>query len=332
MRENEKVEKERTNNPNISVIIPTYNGAKTIGKVLDSIFSQKYDGDIEIIVVNDHSIDNTLEVVKQYNVIVVNNEVNMGLAKSVNKGVMKAKYDIVCTIHEDVLLVDTTWFKKLVPYLMEDDVAITTSPVILPPNIYDSLGFWEKALFSWEVSDTQDNSVITLNYSDGKNDIFKKNIFLRFGGFDGDTFRVACEDVDLSKRLQKAGYKILSLPVPVYHLHSSHATGLSTIIFKKNPQLSEGQGVLFRKHRSIGGWNNQIIKTIATLLVFIPSLIVRLVGTIYIITIIFGNAFSAFKRLKEPKVLLLILPVKLVDYFLNVYYFWKGFITGRQRK
>lgn len=320
------------NYPNISVIIPTYNGAKTIEKVLESIFNQKYDGNIEVIVVNDHSMDNTLEVVKQYDVTVVDNEVNIGLAKSVNKGVKKAKYDIACIIHEDLILIDKEWFKKLVPYLMEDDVAIVTSPVILPKDVYDNFGFWEKALFSWEVGDTPDNSVTTLNYSDGKNDIFKKDIFLRFGGFDGDTYRVACEDVDLSKRLQKTGYTILSVPDLVYHMHSSHATGLSTILLKKNPQLSEGQGILFRKHRFIGGWNNQIVKTIALLLLFMPSIIVRLIGIAYIAAIIFGNAFSAFKRMKEPKVLVLLPPVKLTDYFLNVYYFWKGFITGRQRK
>lgn len=320
------------NYPNISVLIPTYNGAKTIGEVLKSVFSQNYEGNIEVIVVDDHSTDNTLEIAKKFPVTIIENTANRGLARSVNNGVMKAGYDVICIIHEDVILTDTEWFKKLVPYLMEDDIAIVTSPVILPKNIYDSFGFWEKALFSWEVNATPDNSVTTLNYSDGKNDIFKKDVFLKFGGFDGDTYRVACEDVDLSKRLQRAKYKILSVPVPVYHLHSSHATGLSTILFKKNSQLSEGQGVLFRKYRFIGGWNNQLIKTIAILFLFIPSIIVRLVGIIYIVAIIFGNAFSAFKRMKEPKVLVLLPPVKLVDYFLNVYYFWKGFITGRQRK
>ena len=321
------------NYPNISVIIPAYNGAKTIEKVLESIFSQKYDGNIEVIVVNDHSTDNTLEVVKQYDVTVVNNEVNIGLAKSVNKGVKKAKYDIACIIHEDTVLIDSEWFKKLVPYLMEDDVAIVTSPVILPKDVYDNFGFWEKALFSWEVNDTSYNSVTTLNYSDGKNDIFKKDIFLRFGGFDGDTYRVACEDVDLSKRFQKAGYKILSVPVPVYHMHSSHATGLSTILFEKNPRLSEGQGVLFRKYRFRAlGINNQIFKTFAIIALFFPFNPTRILGALYIAVIIFGNAIRAFKVMKDPKVFMLIPPIKLLDYFVDVFYFWKGFLTGRQRK
>ena len=317
--------------PDISVLIPTYNGSKTIGKVLDSILIQKYDANIEIIVVDDHSTDNTLEVVKQYPVTISHNNANMGLARSVNNGVTEAKYDIICIIHEDVVLTDNEWFKKLIPYL-KDDVACVTSPVLLPEEVYADFGFWEKALFSWEVGSEYNNSVITLDYSDGKNDIFRKDIFLEFGGFDGDTYRVACEDVDLSKRLQRARYKILAVPAPVYHLHSSHATGLSTILFRKNPQLSEGQGVLFRKYRFIGGWNNQLWKTFAIILLFVPFLAVRLIGVAYIAAIIFGSTCSAFERMNEPKVLVLLPPVKLVDYVFNVWYFWKGFITKKQRR
>jgi glycosyltransferase involved in cell wall biosynthesis len=315
----------------ISILIPTYNGAKTIGKTLQSIFDQKYDGNIEVIVVDDHSQDNTLEIVKKYPVTFIVNKANLGLARSVNAGVMKAKNDVICIIHEDIILTDNEWFKKLVPYLQDDTVCVT-SPVLLPEEIYATFGFWEKALFSWEVGNEYNKSITPLNYSDGKNDIFRKDVFLKFGGFDGETYRVACEDVDLSKRMQKAGYSVLSVPVPVYHLHSSHATGLSTILFRKNPQLSEGQGVLFRKYRFIGSWNNQIFKTIAIALLFVPSMIIRIMGLVYIAMIILGSTYSAFRRTKELKVLVLLPSIKVLDYILNVWYFWKGFITNKQRK
>lgn len=315
----------------ISILIPTYNGAKTIGKALESIFYQKYDGNIEVIVVDDHSKDNTLEIVKKYPVTIISNKTNMGLARSVNAGVLKAKNDVICIIHEDIILTDKEWLRKLVPYL-EGSTACVTSPVLLPEEIYATFGFWEKALFSWEVGNEYNKSITPLNYSDGKNDIFRKDVFIKFGGFDGETYRVACEDVDLSKRMQKAGYRILSVPVPVYHLHSSHATGLSTILFRKNPRLSEGQGVLFRKYRFIGSWNNQIFKTIAIALLFVPSMIMRTIGLAYIAMIVLGSTYSAFRRTKEPKVLVLLPSIKVLDYILNVWYFWKGFITNKQRK
>ena len=50
----------------ISVIIPTYNSAQSLKKLLASLVKKK---DIEIIVVNDGSIDDTDEVIKKYNSI-----------------------------------------------------------------------------------------------------------------------------------------------------------------------------------------------------------------------------------------------------------------------
>ncbi|UZE92308.1 MAG: glycosyltransferase family 2 protein [Methanosarcinales archaeon] len=321
--------------PGISVVIPTYNGEKTIGKTIESILNQKYDGELDIIVVNDCSIDDTLKVVQQYPIKIINNDTNLGFARSVNKGVKASKNDIVSVIHEDILLAENEWFKKLVPYLKDDEVALVSSPVILSKEIYEKFGFWEKALFSWDLKEDYENSVeiCTDGYSDLKNVIFKKDTFLKFWGLDGETYRAACEDVDLSIKLFKVGYKMVSVPTPVYHLHSSRVAKLSRILFEYRPRLAEGQGVLFRKYR-FRAWdiNNQIFKTLAVIVLFIPSNFIRIFGALYIATIVFGNAVRAFKVMKDLKVFMLVPPVKLLDYFLDVFYFWKGFITGRQRK
>ena len=50
----------------LSIIMPCYNGGKTIGRALDSIFMQKVDFYYEVIIVDDGSIDNSMEVVKKY--------------------------------------------------------------------------------------------------------------------------------------------------------------------------------------------------------------------------------------------------------------------------
>ena len=51
----------------ISIIIPAYNAEKTIGRCLKSLFSQDYEGEKEIIVVDDCSTDNTKAVVSGFN-------------------------------------------------------------------------------------------------------------------------------------------------------------------------------------------------------------------------------------------------------------------------
>jgi glycosyltransferase involved in cell wall biosynthesis len=81
----------------ISVIIPAYNEEKTIKKVILS--AKKYSD--EIIVVNDNSSDNTLKIIKDLNVKVINNEKNLGYAKSVEVGLASATEKLAITMDAD---------------------------------------------------------------------------------------------------------------------------------------------------------------------------------------------------------------------------------------
>ncbi|HFL5407345.1 TPA: glycosyltransferase family 2 protein [Escherichia coli] len=96
---------------NISVIIPVYNGAATIIEAIDSVIKQKIDGDItyniEIIVVNDGSQDNTLNILARYieeikakNIKVINTE-NGGVSCARNIGIKAAKYEWVAFLDAD---------------------------------------------------------------------------------------------------------------------------------------------------------------------------------------------------------------------------------------
>lgn len=96
----------------ISIIIPLYNAEKYIVKCLDSIKIQDY-RNFEIIVINDKSKDNSWDVLNQYvsenlniNFIVINNEVNLGLSKTRNKGIELASGDYILFMDNDDTLVD----------------------------------------------------------------------------------------------------------------------------------------------------------------------------------------------------------------------------------
>ena len=69
--------------PKVSVIIAVYNTEKYIEKCLDSLLSQTYPN-IELVVVNDCSTDNSLKILKKYtkkydNIILIDNKENRGL-------------------------------------------------------------------------------------------------------------------------------------------------------------------------------------------------------------------------------------------------------------
>lgn len=70
----------------ISVIIPVYNTAKYLKKCIESVLNQTYK-DFEIILVNDASTDNSLDICKQYvakfsNIKLINKPINEGVDKA----------------------------------------------------------------------------------------------------------------------------------------------------------------------------------------------------------------------------------------------------------
>ncbi len=97
----------------LSIIIPIYGVEKYIGKCLDSIFSQEYEGvDIECIIINDCTPDNSMEVVagklQNYhggiNFIVKHHDVNRGHCAARNTGLKYASGDYILFVDSDDFL------------------------------------------------------------------------------------------------------------------------------------------------------------------------------------------------------------------------------------
>lgn len=81
----------------VSVIIPTYNRAATIGRAIDSVLQQTYT-DIELIVVDDCSEDNTGEIVGKYNddrLRFIKHEFNQGACAARNTGIEHARGEFI---------------------------------------------------------------------------------------------------------------------------------------------------------------------------------------------------------------------------------------------
>ena len=91
-------------NPAISIISPVYNAQEGIKQCIDSLLNQSFT-DFEIILINDGSTDNSLEVIKEYadanDFIRVIDKENEGVAKTRNKGIQLAKGKYVVFIDND---------------------------------------------------------------------------------------------------------------------------------------------------------------------------------------------------------------------------------------
>jgi glycosyltransferase involved in cell wall biosynthesis len=89
--------------PRVSIVLPTHNRAKYIRQAINSCLVQSYKN-IELIIVDDASADNTLDIIKSYNdsrIKYVKNEENIGLAKSLNKGFSLASGEYLTWTSDD---------------------------------------------------------------------------------------------------------------------------------------------------------------------------------------------------------------------------------------
>lgn len=115
----------------LSIVIPSYNRSNTIGRTLDSFIAQDYKN-WEMLVVDDHSTDNTEEVIKAYHqrddrIHYLLNERKKGAQGARNTGILHANYDWICLFDsDDVALPD--FLSKMVS-LVNNDIDVVTCDV-----------------------------------------------------------------------------------------------------------------------------------------------------------------------------------------------------------
>ncbi|MDR7208983.1 glycosyltransferase [Flavobacterium piscis] len=100
----------------ISVCIATYNGEKYIGEQLNSILSQ-LDNNDEVIISDDHSKDNTLNVIRDLGDVrikIFNNEMENGYSKNFENAIKKASGDIIFICDQD-----DVWFDNKIQTMIE---------------------------------------------------------------------------------------------------------------------------------------------------------------------------------------------------------------------
>ncbi|NJN10966.1 MAG: glycosyltransferase [Richelia sp. RM1_1_1] len=86
-------------NPKISVVMSVYNASAYLRESIESILNQTYT-DFEFIIINDCSTDNSWEIINEYakkdsRIVLINNPENIGLTKSLNKGLKIAKGEYI---------------------------------------------------------------------------------------------------------------------------------------------------------------------------------------------------------------------------------------------
>ncbi len=270
--------KKKESIPKVSIVLPLYKPDKVIlTKVYEAIKKQKFSGKIEIIPV----------------------EKNWGMAKQMNYGINKSKYDIVVTLPQDCIPASSDWLEKLIEPFKDPAILAANSKVHLPEKLWNKFDYFAKAMT------LKEKGVIT-PLLDEKGTAYRKSAFIKIGLFNEKIFRTAGEDFDAYIKIKSLG-KIAYPECKVFHIHPT--SGMKRLI--KEHQYSNGFGALVRIHGTkMPNWYMGILKAIpfAGLIFFIMN--------------------YSFKRG------LYLFPYHLaISPFSHIIYlsgFWKGFLMKKQ--
>ena len=208
----------------ISIIIPVYKNYEMFYWYLE--INKKYFDGCEVIIMNDYPLENITKQVKKIypESIVVNNKKNLGFAGNVNRGVLKASKNYIFLINSDVVLKDNS-FLNVIEYFKKDRNIFAVGLAQIEKDgktVGANRAFFKNGLVNHSSLSSDIYQISSNFWAEGGSSIFRKKLFIDLGLLDELYNPFYWEDIDLSYRAWKAGYKILYDPnVKVEHHHES---------------------------------------------------------------------------------------------------------------
>lgn len=207
----------------VTVLIPVYNGAATLRQALDSILAQDV-SDLELLVVNDASQDESGRIVDEYaardaRVKVLHNERNLGLAATLNYGLELARHELVARMDQDDESLPGRLSRQLSFMATHASVSVAGSFVYAMGRTRRDDRIVRLPVTSREIART----LPLRNCMYHPTVIFRRSHVLAAGGYRHE-FRNA-EDYDLWLRLSR-NHDLANIPVPLlrYRLSPSGMT------------------------------------------------------------------------------------------------------------
>lgn len=228
----------------LSIIIVNWNTKDYLKDCLSSIFKSITELNFEVIVVDNNSADESVEMVKEKfpQVRLIENKENLGFAKANNQGYEISKGRIIALLNPDTIIYKGV-FEQIVDYLMKNlQVGAATCRLLNPDNSFQrnfrrlpdfhiafmwypvTMRIIDRYLRNCKIENyyfyNDINKIEKIEQPDGSFIALRRDVVEKIGLFD-ENFPIFFNDVDLCKRIWEGGYEIHALP----DIHITHYQG-----------------------------------------------------------------------------------------------------------
>jgi len=240
---------------NVSVVIPVFNGIELLKRYLPSVLAacENYgQGETEVIIVDDAGTDGTAGFLNGAfpSVKIVRHTANQGFSATANDGILSARHGIVVLLNNDVEV--SPDFLGFVPQRFEDTEVFAVRPGLTDSSVDDTIkdpkigGRFNLGYFA--VPESACAGAQFAFFSGGGASAYSREKFLELGGFDEMFAPFYVEDVDLSYRAWKRGWKIVYEP----RCRAWHQGGATITKFHKEIYVS----AIIERNKFLLVWKN----------------------------------------------------------------------------
>lgn len=218
--------------PQVTVLLPVHNGEKFLREAIESILKQTFSA-FEFLIIDDRSEDNSAKIIKSFKdprIKIVQNENNMGLARSLNKGIILAKGEYIARMDaDDISFPDR--LKKQLDYIRKNKYDVVAVKICLIDEKGKNFGIWpddQKAVTGSQI----ESQLPKANCIAHPGVMFNKKVISKYLYNEGQKYYT--EDYDLWLNLCSDGYKIGKLDEILlkYRVHEN-SSSVNTLYYTK---------------------------------------------------------------------------------------------------
>ena len=206
----------------VSIIIPVFNCQKYVGYAIESALNQTYE-DVEVIVIDDGSFDDTLDIITQFDGITVLVKNNGGTASALNEGIKTAKGDWIHWLSADDVL-HTTAIENMMNIIKDKDKIYYTNYDVIDESGTVIGEFIEPVLRNLKSIQDKKTELMSFYYGNGSTSMIHKSVFKKIGHFDEELAH--SEDYEFWLRAISHGIDLWNIPIKTlyYRRHPDQLT------------------------------------------------------------------------------------------------------------